>query len=347
MGRVIYEEQTSTQVPESMVVHQSDDAWHPLRDRYYIEWWYFDLVAKDGSIVRGQLFVAGDVSRPNRVNTGVRASYLKTDGTEIRIEKRMPFSSFRASTEVCDVQIGNSFIRGDLSHYEVHIEDQGKVLDLQLDSRVKGITSHACFGDKSRYMYWVVPQPRCQAKGTFSTEGQTHTIEGVGYRDHNWLNIAPLDLLSHWDWGAIYAEEFTVIFADIMTTKRMGEAEIKPIMVYDSEKLIYLTTARQKWNLAKSDISPDPVTGVGIAHRNHIRIQDDGFSLEIDLQLQKVFQRIDLLADFNPLMRFLIRTFKAKPTITSFFSVGSGKLLYSGQQRTMSCRAVHELVKNH
>jgi hypothetical protein len=45
-------------------------------------------------------------------------------------------------------------------------------------------------------------------------------------------------------------------------------------------------------------------------------------------------------------MRFLIRTFKAKPIITSFFSVGSGKLSYSGQKKTITCTAVHELVKN-
>jgi hypothetical protein len=346
MGKVIYEEQSGREIPPSMVIQQADDAWHPLNDRSYIEWWYFDLVADDGCLVRGQLFVSGDVSRPNRVMTGVRASYVKTDGTETRIEKRLPFPSFKASTEVCDVRIGRSFIRGDLSHYDVHIENEENALDLQLDSKIKGTTSHACFGDESKYMYWVVPQPRCQARGTFTTKGHKQAIVGTGYRDHNWLNVAPLDLLSYWDWGTIYDRELTVTFADIVTTKRMEEAEIKPIMVWDSEKLIYLTTARAKWSLAKSDIRPDPITGIGIPYRNHLSIQDEGLSLQVDLELRNVFQRIDLLADFNPLVRFLIRTFKAKPTITSFFSTGSGRLAYSGQQKTLDCRAVHELVKN-
>lgn len=347
MSKLIYEEQTSTQIPQSMVVHQSDDAWHPLNDRNYIEWWYFDLVTTDSSLVRGQLFIAGDVSRPKRVMTGVRASYVKSDGTEVLIERRLPFSSFKASTEVCDVRIGNNFIRGDLSHYEVHIEDEDTALDLQLESRIKGTVSHACFGDESRYMYWVVPQPRCQARGTFRTKGETCTVEGIGYRDHNWLNFFPPDLLSHWDWGRIYDEEFTIIFADIVTTRRMEEAEIPPIMIYDSEKLVYLTTAKTKWSLAKADITPDPINRVGIPHKNTLRIEDEGLSLEVNLELQNVFQRIDLLADFNPVMRFLIRTFKGKPTITSLFSRGSGRLSYSGRQKAISCRAVHELVKNY
>ena len=51
MGKVIYEEYTGTQIPSSWVVHQPDDAWHPLKDKYYIEWWYFDLITGDGSIV--------------------------------------------------------------------------------------------------------------------------------------------------------------------------------------------------------------------------------------------------------------------------------------------------------
>lgn len=197
MGKVIYEEQTGWQIPQSMVIHPSDDAWHPHSSRYYIEWWYFDVVAKNGGLVRGQLFVAGDISRPKGVVTGVRASYVKSDGTEVRMERRLPFGSFKASTEVCDVRIGPSFIRGDPSHYDVHIEDEDIALDLELDSRIRGTVSHACFGDESRYMYWVVPQPRCQARGTFRTKGETYAVEGIGYRDHNWLNLAPLDLLSH------------------------------------------------------------------------------------------------------------------------------------------------------
>jgi len=323
-----------------MVVQPSHDAWHPHNDRYYVEWWYLDLVADDGSLVRGQLFVAGDISRPKKVVTGVRASYVKSDGTEIHVERRFPFAS------LCDVRIGPNFIVGDLSHYRVHIEDADSALDLELDSSIKGTVSHACFGDEARYMYWVVPQPRCRARGAIRARGETFPVEGIGYRDHNWLNFAPIDVLSYWDWGIVYDDEYTIIFADIVTTPRMNGDEVKPIMIYDADKLVYLTTEKTKWSLAKSDISLDPVNRVGVAHRNVLRANDEGLSLEVELDLQRVFQRIDLLADFNPVIRFLVRTFKAKPTITSFFSRGSGRLSCNGRQKTLNCRAVHELVKN-
>ncbi|MBM3156465.1 MAG: hypothetical protein FJ004_04185 [Chloroflexi bacterium] len=343
---VIYDQRTYREMPQSMEIKQSDDAWHPLKDRNYVEWWYFDLMNSDGSIVRGQFYISGNRLRGSNSMTGVRASYVKPDSTEVLIDKKFPLSSFKASTETCDVKIGNSFIKGDLSHYTLHIEDDNKSLDLELHSLMKGFTSHACFGSESRYMYWVVPQPRCQAKGAFKTKNETFNIEGTGYRDHNWLNFPPMDYLAHWDWGRIYNEEFTILFADIVTTKKFDGAEIKPLLIYNLNKMVYLSTETAKWNLTKGDISLDPETRIGIPRIHLLNAHADGLSLRLNLQLKSVFQKIDLLADFNPIARFLISTFKAKPTITSFYSTGSGELNIEGRHHALNCTAVHEFVNN-
>jgi len=344
--KVIYQERTVREISEPLMIRQSDDAWHPLKDPNYVEWWYFDLINEDGSIVRGQFYIAGNVSRPRRVRTGVRASYVKPDGTELLIEERFPYSSFKSSTEVCEVEIGKNFIRGDLSHCELHIENGEKTLDLELDSEIGGIRSHACFGDETTYMFWVVPQPRGHAKGTFRTKDETLNIEGLGYRDHNWWNFYPLDVIEYWDWGRVYDEEFTIIFANIVTTKKFENAEIKPLILFDSGKLLYLTSENNKWSLTKKDIKFDPVAQMELPHTHFVKLQDEDVSLEMNLQLEKVFQRIDPLADFNPLVRFLIRTFKAKPSITSFYSIGAGKLNLSGRENALTCTAIHELVRN-
>ena len=198
--KVICEEQTVREIAEPIKIVQSDDAWHPIEGPNYIEWWYFDLMNEDGSIIRGQFYISGDVSRRRRVRTGVRASFVRPDGTELLIDERFPYSSYKSSTEVCEVKIGRNFMRGDISHYELHIEDAEKSLDLELDAAAEGIKSRACFGDETKCMYWVVPQPRGKAKGTFRTKGEALSIEGVGYRDHNWLNFSPLGVIEYWDW---------------------------------------------------------------------------------------------------------------------------------------------------
>ena len=344
--KVICEEQTFRELSEPLILSQSDDAWHPIEDPNYIEWWYFDLMNSDGSLIRGQFYIAGDVSRRRKVRTGVRASYVKPNGMELLIDEKFPYSSFKSSTETCEVEIGNNFIRGDLSHYELHIEDAEKTLDLELDSEINGFRSYAYFGDETKYMFWVVPQPRGHAKGTFRTKGGTLNIEGLVYRDHNWLNFSPLGIIEYWDWGRVYDEEYTVIFADIVTTRRFENAEIKPLILFDKSKLLYLTTETNKWNLTKTDIKFDPAALMEIPHTHVVKLEDENLSLEMNLRLEKVFQRIDPLADFNPLVRFLIRTFKAKPSITSLYSIGEGKLNLSGHENTLTCTAIHELVRN-
>jgi hypothetical protein len=346
LKKIVYEEQTYREMPESMAITDSDDAWHPLKNPNYIEWWYFDVMNADGAIVRGQFYLSGNISRPRRVRVGVRASYLSPDGTEIVIDDKFPYSSFKASMETCDVKIDRNFIKGNLSHYELHIESSGKILDLTFDSEVKGFTSHAGFGDEKRFMYWVVPQPRGVAKGALVTKGKTFDIKGVGYRDHNWLNFTPLGLIAYWDWGRILDKEYTIIFADIVTTKSLGGAVIKPLLIYDSKKLIYMTTASGNWDLVKNDLKLDTETGVMLPGTHLLRARDKDLSLEVDLRLEKVFQKIDPLADLNPMVRWLIRTFKAKPSITSFFSVGSGKFSFAGQDKALACTAVHEFVSN-
>ena len=343
---VIYAGQTHREIPESMIIKPADDAWHPLKNRNYIEWWYFDVMNGDGSIVRGQFYISGDVSKPRRVITGVRATYVEPDGTETTIEEKFPYSSFKSSTESCDVRIDKNFIKGDLSHYALHIEGREASLDLELDSKMAGFTSHACFGDETKCMYWVVPQPRGQARGKFQTGGKTFAIDGLGYRDHNWLNFPPLNVIKYWDWGRVYDKEFTIIFADIVTTKKFKNDRIKPLIIYDSSKFIYLTTESGKWSLDKADIRPDPVSRVAIPERHTVKARDQYLSLELNLRLERVFQRIDLLADYNPVVRWLIRTFIAKPTATSYYSIGSGKLNRGGQQSALTATAVHELVRN-
>ena len=93
--KVICEEQTFRELSEPLILSQSDDAWHPIEDPNYIEWWYFDMMNTDGSLIRGQFYIAGDVSRQRKVRTGVRASYVRPDGMELLIDEKFPYSSFK------------------------------------------------------------------------------------------------------------------------------------------------------------------------------------------------------------------------------------------------------------
>jgi hypothetical protein len=273
-------------------------------------------------------------------------THVTADGRESTLEKWFSPPSFKASAEVCDVQIEKNYFKGDLSGCRVYIEEDDTFLDLELKNNIPGIKSHSCFGDESKCMHWVVPQPRGEAKGSFRQGNESWEINGIGYRDHNWLNFPPMDTIEYWDWGRVYDDRFTVIFADIVTTKKYNHDRIKPLLIFDPDRLIYLTSETKKWSLDKTGNILDPVTGAEIPEIHHVKLHDDDPSLEIDLKLERVFQRIDPLANYNSLLQWLIRTFKGKPAVTSYHSTGTGKIGLSGQEYTLNCSAVHELVRN-
>jgi hypothetical protein len=160
------------------------------------------------------------------------------------------------------------------------------------------------------------------------------------------LNFPPIDAIEYWDWGRAYDDEYTIIFADIFTTKRLGNVEMKPLLIFDPGKLVYMTTEPAKWSLSKAGTRVDPLAKAEIPETHRLVVSDDDLSLEIDLQLERVFQRIDPLSDLNPVLRWLIRTFKGKPAITSYHSVGTGQLALGGRSRALNCTAVHEYVTN-
>lgn len=344
--KVITQERTFREISGSMAITQADDAWHPHKSRKYIEWWYFDVLTGDGSLVRGQFYISRDVFRPWILRPGVRATYVAADGTEITIDEKFSYSEFGSSTETCDVKIGRNFIKGDLLHYELHVEDADKSLDLRLNTEVDGFKSYACFGDENTYMYWVVPQPHGHATGTFKTKHGSVEIDGIGYRDHNWLNFFPPDVISYWDWGRVHDREFTIIFAEIVTVEKFEKTRVKPLVIYDSSKLLYVTGEAGKWNLIKADTGFNYDAGIELPDINRVELDDGDLRLELDLHLERVFQKIDPLTDFNPLTRFLLRTFKGRPSIISLFSRGSGQLNIAGSQNALTCTAVHELVRN-
>jgi len=62
--KVICEEQTFRELSEPLILSQSDDAWHPIEDPNYIEWWYFDMMNTDASSILLAMFPGSEKYGP-------------------------------------------------------------------------------------------------------------------------------------------------------------------------------------------------------------------------------------------------------------------------------------------
>ena len=194
------------------------------------EWWYFDCQFDDGSTL-----VVTFSNKPHTEPDGpLRPTVLvirqHTDGTRIHLEPAFEPSQFSASTEKCDVTIGANTVSGDLDRYTMHIEVDGLVADLtmvrQAPSWRPGAGATFLNREQTRYFAWVVPVPYGTVDAVITENGETTTLTGSGYHDHNWGNQLMSSFLDHWFWGRAHIEDYTVVYVQMITKGVFGLGQI-------------------------------------------------------------------------------------------------------------------------
>ncbi|MDD3719665.1 MAG: lipocalin-like domain-containing protein [Actinomycetota bacterium] len=238
----------------------ADDAQHPYDGRFYWEWWYFDAQFDDGH--RCVL----ELQYPNLTNILAKECTMlfnvyTPDGRACNNIVPFPLSMWRASRETCDVAIGDNTIQGYYPEYHVRLAHDNLACDLTFENLLPGWTrgtGEVMFGmpEKQQVFGWVVAQPRARVSGTLSVDGVEHEVNGLGYHDHNWGNGIIPRYLSHWVWGRLSTDRLTMIFADVVTSRRCGDIHI-PIVFLALDDRIVLECSRAEFKVG--EYVPDSV----------------------------------------------------------------------------------------
>jgi hypothetical protein len=194
-----------------------DNAWHEPDRPNYIEWWYADAVFASGHRLAGSFGLWGDPRHADRCVVRSDFRLATPAGPDIDFGRRVPLSSFRASSEHCDVQLGSSYLCETDGCYRLHLQAQGgSVLDLALTPACPGFGHvHFIDGDLNRHFSWVVAAPRATFVGALQHEGTSVPLEGLGYHDHNWASVSLSKELRGWRWGRFHGDDTTLIFAAV------------------------------------------------------------------------------------------------------------------------------------
>lgn len=194
------------------------------------EWWYFDSHLEDGSTLV-VIFYTKNPLNPGHALQPFVTMHLERPGVDpIVFEQHHPADRFSASREVCEVRIANNLFRGDLHHYEIHVEHDDTVVDVDLVGQVaawRPATGHLLFGGSDEHCFaWLpsVPQGTVTARITKGT--LTETLTGVGYHDHNWGDAAMHKLINHWYWGRAQAGPYSIVASYITAEHRYGDTEV-------------------------------------------------------------------------------------------------------------------------
>ncbi len=326
----------------------AENALHPeaRSSKYYGEWWYFDARLEDGHVVVGFLQASELMTR----KPGIELHVYKPSGEKLSVVKKFGASDLRASTEKCDVWVGENHCYADFpeggglpTHY-LHIAEKGMEADLTFHNELpgwkpgKGLTR---YGDRG-YFGWVVPAPRARVEGTVKFEGEKRDVAGIGYHDHNLVTPDMRRILSYWYWGRLYTGDFTLLYAYVRTKKRFGNAVSKPLLLAYKDEIILST--------GEMTLKDSGFVFNKVANREYpagLQIEVPG-SLYLRLDVKKVIDATDILAELNPIImnpvvKWGINKFM-RPGWFRFESDFTLKVEHGGRSFEETGTTLHEMV---
>jgi hypothetical protein len=283
------------------------------------EWWYFDGLMDDGTVLVvwfGDNWFYGSHKRAVSIE-------LTPPGKPTRRVMRTFDEPGSFSADGADINIGPHRFKGDLDTYSIHVdpaETGGIGCDLTLRRRVASYRPATGYIEAGkRYFAWLVAVPEGAVTGTLTADGVTREVTGSGYHDHNWGNVSRAKLFDNWWWGRGRSGGHTIIAADIHGKSAVGGASIPLFFVGDEGHV--------EVNAFGSDVSaiegapvrhPDPnhkrPIGSGIAFATA-----DGSRAEFKIS-DHLLKSADLLADEPFAVRAAASAMSMKPWYTRFES---------------------------
>ncbi|MBX7160494.1 MAG: hypothetical protein K1X95_09410 [Acidimicrobiia bacterium] len=212
---------------DPVVVAVTEDGFRSADElAHSFEWWYFDMHLDDGSTLVATFNTKPNTAPDGPLDPSVLIIYHGADGTRIRENPRYRADDFRAARDRCDVKIGPNTVSGDLARYELHLDDAGVVADLTIERRAPswrpgaGVSYHDAA--RTQYLGWVVPVPYGTVTGTVNVGGESRSVSGSAYHDHNWGNKVMDAGLDHWFWGRAHIGDYTVVYVRLTTKGILG-----------------------------------------------------------------------------------------------------------------------------
>jgi hypothetical protein len=224
------------------VIKPWEDGMRTDGSRGTYEWWYFDAHLDDGAKLV-VVFLTKDFTEFKKpLSPMIRIDLTLPDGTSVQRIVELPAETFAASTETCEVRIGDNLFAGDLHAYTI----RARVADIEVDLTLTGEvpawrpeTGYWLFGAKgAQYFAWLPAVPQGRVEVTYRAGSTTATTTGVGYHDHNWGNASVLDLMHHWYWARGAAGPYSVIASYITAQRRYGYSALPVFMLCRDGELI-------------------------------------------------------------------------------------------------------------
>jgi len=294
-----------------------EDGMRTTGGRGTFEWWYFDAEYGDGIKIVAIFFSKNrfDVAGDARPTVSLVITY--PDGRRIiSIEFEDYGTPLKAAKDKAKVQIKNSSLEYTNDQYIVHFSDGNIEYHSVMTPRApmwRPNTGHFYFGPKEdSYFAWFVAQPDANVIATLSIGGDSVTLEGTGYHDHNWGNTPMHKFMNHWYWSRARLGDYTVIACDIIATKKYNYSRIPIFMLVKHGEII--EDDASKTTIERGDTILHPATGKFMDNRLTFTQSRGETKYEVEYIRSHDIMVMNLLDTLSPVKRTLGKVFGANPT---------------------------------
>lgn len=308
------------------------------------EWWYFDFHFVDGSTAVVTFFTKSLLDRRSRLKPGVSVTVTRPDGKKLTGLDAAAPASFSASKDRCYVRVGESWVRGDLREYELHV----RAGELSANLKLSGIapawrpgTGKNYYDEAlTRYFAWLPSIPYGSAEGSLTYDGKLHQVKGDSYHDHNWGNVGLNEILSHWYWGRAHVGDYTLIFAEMHTTDAYGRQPVPVFMLSKGSQV--LAGDAHPLRVVEGEFIADP-GGRSYPDGLVLNWQKDGAKIQIKLSKPALIDSFSLL-DLLPAWQRVIGRLLANPYYFRFNAGMDLQIDLDGLHDNLTGQALYELM---
>lgn len=324
-----------------------DHGLHVGGNRRGFEHWYFDARLETGHTVVAFLTKRRPEQRPG-CDPSVELIVYGPDGSKRQVNASYPKSEASFATDDVAVRVGANRAwvdrSGPLPVQHVRMSEEDISIDLafhnELPSWMPG-RGETHYGAKDHFG-WVVAAPRARVSGTVRIGELTLDGRGIGYADHNWGAGDMKRIIERWHWGRLYVEDYSLLFANVLTQARFDHHRSAPLMLAERDRIVLST--------GEVELTEGPMVFHPGANREHptwVRLEVPG-QVELTLSVEKVIDAQDLL-DEVPVVRSraikpLIHRLVGRPGYFRFDSAFELLVHDQGGTRRRTGRTLHEMV---
>ncbi|AXT83935.1 hypothetical protein C6I20_01140 [Aeromicrobium sp. A1-2] len=329
-------------------VTPADNALHVSTSKKAFEHWYFDARLDSGHTVIA-FFTKRRPEERASCDPSVEILIYGPDGSRRQIRKSYPKDQATFSAQRADVRIGaNTAVQDtgedDLPVFRIHLAEEDVAFDLtfrnELPSWMPG-RGDTFYGGTDHFG-WCVGGPREQVTGSITIAGETTVVTGIGYADHNWGVGDMKRIIDRWHWGRLYLDDYSLIFATVLTQKRLGRHMSRPMMLAKGDEIVLST--------GEVELTEGPLVFHPAANRTYptwIRLQVPG-RVDLRLDVQLIIDAQDLLDEVpvarSRMVKPIVHALVGRPGYFRFDSTYTLTVVEDGETITRTGSTLHEMV---